>query len=67
VVEAAGGKVTDVVRVATYLADLSAIEPIHTVRREFFPDGDYPVATMVEVARLALPVLTTPPAVCAPT
>lgn len=57
VVEAAGGKVTDVVRVATYLADLSAVEPIHTVRREFFPDGDYPVATMVEVARLALPGL----------
>jgi enamine deaminase RidA (YjgF/YER057c/UK114 family) len=57
IVEAAGGKVTDVVRVATYLADVSAVEAIHTARREFFPDGDYPVATMVEVARLALPGL----------
>ena len=54
IVEAAGGKVTDVVRVATYVADMSIIEEIHEVRREFFPDGDYPVATVVEVARLGL-------------
>jgi reactive intermediate/imine deaminase len=57
VVEAAGGKVTDVVRVATYLADLSDIEAIHSVRREFFPNGDYPVATVVQVAALGLPGL----------
>ena len=57
VVEAAGGKVTDVVRVATYLVDLSDIEAIHSVRREFFPDGDYPVATVVQVSALGLPGL----------
>jgi enamine deaminase RidA (YjgF/YER057c/UK114 family) len=57
VVEAAGGKVTDVVRVATYVVDLSDMEAIHRVRREFFPDGDYPVATMVQVAALGLPGL----------
>lgn len=57
VVEAAGGKITDVVRVTTYLADASHVEPVHIARREFFPDGDFPTATMVQVAALALPGL----------
>jgi reactive intermediate/imine deaminase len=57
VVEAAGGKITDVVRVTTYVADLGDIEAIHAVRREFFPDGDYPVATVVQAAKLGLPGL----------
>jgi reactive intermediate/imine deaminase len=57
VVEAAGGKITDVVRVTTYVADLADIEAIHKVRREFFPDGDYPVATVVQAAKLGLPGL----------
>jgi enamine deaminase RidA (YjgF/YER057c/UK114 family) len=57
VVEAAGGKVTDVVRVTTYVADLAHVEAIHGVRREFFPNGDYPVATVVQAAKLGLPGL----------
>lgn len=57
VCEAAGGKVTDVVRVTTYLRDLSSIDAVHQVRREFFPDGDYPVATVCQVAALGLPGL----------
>jgi enamine deaminase RidA (YjgF/YER057c/UK114 family) len=57
VVEAAGGRITDVVRVTTYVADLGDVEAIHTVRREFFPDGDYPVATVVQAAKLGLPGL----------
>ncbi len=57
VVEAAGGKVTDVVRVTTYVGDLAHVEAIHRVRREFFPDGDYPVATVVQAAKLGLPGL----------
>jgi reactive intermediate/imine deaminase len=57
VVEAAGGKITDVVRVTTYVADLADIEAIHKVRLEFFPDGDYPVATVVQAAKLGLPGL----------
>jgi reactive intermediate/imine deaminase len=57
VVEAAGGKITDVVRVTTYVADLGDVEAIHTVRREFFPNGDYPVATVVQAAKLGLPGL----------
>jgi enamine deaminase RidA (YjgF/YER057c/UK114 family) len=57
VVEAAGGKVTDVVRVTTYVVDLEHVEAIHGVRREFFPDGDYPTATVVQAAKLGLPGL----------
>lgn len=57
VVEAAGGKITDIVRVCTYLRDLSAMDAVHRVRREFFPDRDYPVATVVQVAALGLPGL----------
>lgn len=57
VVEAAGGKITDVVRVTTYVADLADVEAIHEVRREFFPDGDYPVATVIQAAKLGLPGL----------
>src|SRR5437773_12566009 len=34
VVEAAGGKVTDVVRVTTYLADLADVDAIHKARKE---------------------------------
>lgn len=57
VVESAGGRISDVVRVATYVVDFGDMDAIHRVRREFFPDGDYPVATMVEVAALGLPGL----------
>ena len=57
VVEAAGGKITDVVRVMTYVADLADVEAIHKVRREFFPNGDFPVATVVQAAKLGLPGL----------
>jgi enamine deaminase RidA (YjgF/YER057c/UK114 family) len=57
VCEAAGGKVTDVVRVTTYVVDLDHVEAIHSVRREFFPHGDYPTATVVQAAKLGLPGL----------
>lgn len=54
VCEAAGGSVRDVVRVSTYLARIEDADAVQDVRREFFPDGDFPVATMVEVQKLGL-------------
>ena len=57
VVEAAGGKLTDVVKVTTFLADLADIDAVHRVRSELFPDGDYPIATVVQAAKLGLPGL----------
>src|SRR5262245_58915760 len=55
IVEAAGGKVTDVRRVTTFVLDIHDFEAIHKVRREFFPDGRYPTATGVQVVKLGLP------------
>src|SRR5580765_5743235 len=46
VVEKAGGTLSDVVRVSPYVADIADNAAIMEARREFFPDGDYPVATM---------------------
>jgi enamine deaminase RidA (YjgF/YER057c/UK114 family) len=57
IVEAAGGGITDVVRVMTYVTDLGDVDAIHDVRREFFPEGDFPTATVVQVAKLGLPGL----------
>jgi len=57
VVEAAGGKLTDVVRVTTYVTDLADADAMQQVRREMFPGGDYPAATVVQAAKLGLPGL----------
>ena len=57
VCEAAGGKVTDVVKITTFVRDINSADAIHKVRREFFPDGDYPAATVFQVAELGLPGL----------
>jgi enamine deaminase RidA (YjgF/YER057c/UK114 family) len=57
VAEAAGGKVTDVVRVTTFVLDIASFDAIHKVRQEFFPDGRYPTATGVQVVKLGLPGL----------
>ena len=57
VAEAAGGKVTDVVRVTVYLTDLADMDGLHVVRSEIFPDGDFPVATVTETKALGMPGL----------
>ena len=57
VAEAAGGKVTDVARVTTFVLDINSFDAIHQVRKEFFPDGRYPTATGVQVVKLGLPGL----------
>lgn len=57
VVEAAGGTLADIVRVTAYMADMSHLETLHEVRREFLGDGGFPAATVVEVQALGLPGL----------
>lgn len=57
VCEAAGGKVTDVVRILTWLDDLAYMDAVHAVRREFFPDGDYPVASVFQAEKMGAPGL----------
>lgn len=49
-VEAAGGKLSDIVRVDVYTSDMSKFDEIHRVRREYWPENP-PVSTMVEIVR----------------
>ncbi len=54
--EAAGGTMDDIVRLLTFVTDISRRDEILRVRREFF-SGDYPTSTLVEVSGLVLPGL----------
>ena len=49
-VEAAGGKLSDLVRVDVFITDMTKFDDIHAVRREFFP-VDPPASTMIEIKR----------------
>lgn len=57
VVEAAGGQVTDVVKITVFLADIRHAQDEITVRRRLFPEGRFPICTQVQVANLGLPDL----------
>jgi len=51
-VEAAGGGITDVVKVTIFVTDISQREKVWQARREFFT-GNFPTSTLVQVAALA--------------
>lgn len=53
-VRAAGGEITDVVKVVCFLADIRHAPYEVEVRQKLFPEGRYPVATMVQAANLGL-------------
>ncbi len=57
VVEAAGGTMENVGRIVIYLARIEDAPREQEVRRDFFPGGDYPACTLVQVAKLGLPDL----------
>jgi enamine deaminase RidA (YjgF/YER057c/UK114 family) len=50
--EAAGGAMADVVRLAIFVTDISQREQVWRARREVFT-GSFPVSTLVQVAALA--------------
>lgn len=52
--EAAGGRMDDIVKVVIYVTDIKRREEVWKARREVFT-GDFPVSTLVEVAALATP------------
>ena len=57
VLEAAGARMSDVVKVTVFVTNLRRhFKAIHEVRREFFTK-DYPASTMVEVKGLSDPAL----------
>jgi 2-iminobutanoate/2-iminopropanoate deaminase len=55
-IEAAGGAMSDVVKVVIFVTDINNREKVWRARREVFA-GDFPVSTLVEVAALASPDL----------
>jgi len=52
--EAAGGKMDDIVKVVIFVTDIKRREEVWKARREAFT-GDFPVSTLVEVRALAAP------------
>jgi 2-iminobutanoate/2-iminopropanoate deaminase len=52
--EAAGGSLSDVVKMTVYVTDMAKRPEFGKVRAEFFP-GDKPCSTLVEVKALAMP------------
>ena len=52
--EAAGGKMNDVVRVRIYVTAIRHRPAVHAARREFFT-GDFPCSTLVCVSQLFKP------------
>jgi 2-iminobutanoate/2-iminopropanoate deaminase len=54
VMEAAGGRMDDIVKVVIFVTDIKRREEVWKARREVFT-GDFPVSTLVEVRALAAP------------
>jgi enamine deaminase RidA (YjgF/YER057c/UK114 family) len=55
-VEAAGGKMDDIVEMTIYVTDIKQRKEVWRAREEFF-SGDFPCSTLVEVKGLAVPEL----------
>lgn len=53
-VEAAGGKTEDVVKVTIYVVNIKNNTEVWRARQEFF-SGDFPASTLVQVAALGTP------------
>lgn len=51
----AGGSLKDLTTVTIYLLDSRHLAALLPVRKEFFPDGNFPASTTIAVASLPLP------------
>lgn len=56
VLQAAGGDVSDLLKMTTYITKIENFPVVSDVRREFFP-GEMPASTLIVVSRLAQPEL----------
>jgi 2-iminobutanoate/2-iminopropanoate deaminase len=52
VVKRAGGSIKDVVTITVYLTDPRLLDPLMPIRREFWPDGNFPASTTITVHSL---------------
>lgn len=55
-VEAAGGTMSDIVKLTIFVTDISKRELVWRARQEFFT-GDFPACSLVQVAALAEPAI----------
>ncbi len=53
-IEAAGGRMDDMVKMNIFVTDISKNTEVWRARKEFF-QGDFPTSTLVEISRLAKP------------
>lgn len=53
VVESAGGKVNDIVKILAFMENMDHLPDFQDVLNEYFKEG-YPTVTLVEVSRLAV-------------
>ena len=53
-VEAAGGRMDDVVKMTIFVTDIAKNREVWRARKEFF-SGDFPACSLVEVSKLAKP------------
>ena len=56
-VEAAGGRVADVVKITVFLKDIRDAPAEIAARERHFEPGKFPICTMVQVANLGMPDL----------
>jgi 2-iminobutanoate/2-iminopropanoate deaminase len=52
VVKRAGGSIKDVVNITVYLTDPRLLDPLMPIRREFWPEGNFPASTTITVHSL---------------
>src|SRR5882757_9028301 len=52
VVKRAGGGIKDVTTITVYLTDPRLIDPLMPIRREFWPEGNFPASTTITVHSL---------------
>lgn len=52
ILQAAGGTMADVVKTTVFLADMNDFAAMNAVYAEFFPEGECPARSAVQVARL---------------
>lgn len=52
VVKRAGGSIKDVVTITVYLVDPRLLDPLMPIRREFWPEGNFPASTTITVHSL---------------
>lgn len=55
-VEAAGGTLSDIVKLTIFVTDIGKGEEVWRARREFFT-GNFPASTLVEISALAHPAM----------